>query len=86
MLSYFSFRCSRLKTRREASRGVLILMEQGTISRGGFSSPYADENGRQKGFVEYSASHAMKVWQTSSDRRESVGCLVVALHLSLIHI
>eukprot|EP00752_Nemacystus_decipiens_P010080 g8982.t1 len=45
----------------EAFRGALILMDQGAISRGGFNGPYADEKGRQQGFVEYGTSHVMKV-------------------------
>lgn len=44
----------------EAFRGTMILMQKGGISGSGFIGPY-ERSTRQKGFVQYGASHVMRM-------------------------
>ena len=44
----------------EAFRGALILMEEGAFSRSGANGPYI-ESTRQSGFVNFGASHYMRI-------------------------
>ena len=52
--------CLHARTRSEAFRAALILLDEDAISRDGFNGPYA-ESRRQKGFVTFGVSHVMKI-------------------------